>query len=125
MSNMLNHEVIYLIDAGDEIVWCEDPAPGTGMDESEAVRYIRADQTPAQIKADAINEFVCSMIGALESGFIEPERVSLATLHRVMQNHVKDSFGIELPHITEQWGVETAKLCGYPLCGEIEPQEAS
>ncbi len=72
-----------------------------------------AKQTEEQIKADAINEFVCSMIGALESGFIDSEKLTLAQLHRVAQNHVKDSFGIELPHITEQWGPEVAKLCGY------------
>lgn len=72
-------------------------------------------QTEEQIKADAINEFVCHMIGALEAGFIDENTASLAQIHRVAQNYVKDSFGIELPHITEQWGKDVAKLCGYPL----------
>ncbi len=77
-------------------------------------------QTENQIKADAVNEFVCSMIGALESGFIDSEQLTLAQLHRVAQNHVKDSFDIEIPHLTEQWGLETAKLCGFPVCGDTD-----
>jgi hypothetical protein len=68
-----------------------------------------------QIKADAVNEFVCGMIGALESGFIDKNTLTLAQLHRVAQNHVKDTYSIDLPHITEQWGEDVAKLCGYPL----------
>ena len=75
-----------------------------------------AKQTENQIKADAVNDFVTSMISALESGFIDSNKPTLAELHRVAQNHVKDSYGVELPHITEQWGLETAKLCGYPQC---------
>lgn len=72
-------------------------------------------QTEEQIKADAINEFVCHMIGALESGFIGENTATLAQIHRVAQNYVKDSFGIDLPHITEQWGDDVAKLCGFPM----------
>ena len=71
--------------------------------------------TEEQIKADAINEFVSHMIGALDSGFIDQNSATLAQIHRVGQNFVKDSYGIELPHITEQWGKDVAKLCGYPL----------
>jgi len=74
--------------------------------------------TEEQIKADAINEFVSMMIGARESGFINESTLTLAELHRVAQNHCKDTFNIDLPHITEQWGMEVANLCGYPLCGE-------
>lgn len=69
-------------------------------------------QTVEQIKTDAINEFVCTMIGAL-GGFVEESTITLATLHRVMQNYCRDSFGIELPHITEAWGDEIAELCGH------------
>ena len=72
-------------------------------------------QTREQIKADAINEFVGHMIGALESGFIDENTVTLAQIHRVSQNYVKDSFNIELPHITEQWGETVAKICGHPI----------
>ena len=71
--------------------------------------------TENKIKADAINEFVSMMIGARESGFIESSTLTLAELHRVAQNHCKDSLDVELPHITEQWGIDVADLCGYPL----------
>lgn len=36
-------ETIYLIPDADGHVWCEDPAPGEGMNPDEAVKYIRAD----------------------------------------------------------------------------------
>lgn len=77
-------------------------------------------QTEKQIKADAINEFVGGIIGAFESGFIDSSTLTLATLHRVAQNHCKDSYGVELPHITEQWGMHTAKECGFPLCAPYD-----
>lgn len=38
-----DHKEIYLIDSGDGVVWCDDPAPGNDMDESDAVKYVRAD----------------------------------------------------------------------------------
>tara|TARA_R110000851_G_scaffold286415_1_gene440298 strand:- start:321 stop:560 length:240 start_codon:yes stop_codon:yes gene_type:complete len=69
-----------------------------------------------QIKADAVSEFVNTIIGAFESGFIDSSELTLATLHRVAQNHCKDVYDVELPHITEQWGMDTAKECGFPLC---------
>ncbi len=36
-------ERIFLIELGDEIVWCDDPDPGTDMDKADAVEYIRKD----------------------------------------------------------------------------------
>ncbi|WP_086932217.1 hypothetical protein [Agarilytica rhodophyticola] len=74
-----------------------------------------SEQSNSQIKADAINEFVCSIIGALESGFIDsdPNSMTIAELHRVAQCYVEDLYGVKLPHIVEQWGIETARLCGY------------
>ena len=84
-------------------------------------------QTDEQIKADAINEFVCSMIGALDSGFIEENTANLAQIHRVMQNYCKDKYAIDIPHIAEQWGEDIAKLCGlsHPTLQELKdvPQE--
>lgn len=76
-------------------------------------------QTENQIKADAVNEFVCSMIGALESGFIESNTITLATIHRVAQNHCKGSYGVALPHIVEQWGEDVAILCGLNKEGRV------
>ena len=70
-------------------------------------------QTENQIKADAIKELVNTMIGSFESGFVDTPNINLATLHRVAQNHIKDKYGIETPLITEQWGKEFAKECGF------------
>ena len=69
-------------------------------------------QTENQIKADAVNEFVSLMIGALDGGFVGTNNPTLAEIHRVAQHHVNDRYGVELPSITEQWGKETAELCG-------------
>ena len=69
-------------------------------------------QTENQMKADAVNNFVSLMIASLESGFVDNNRPTLQQIHRVAQTHVKDSYEIELPGIVEQWGQETAELCG-------------
>ena len=42
-------ETIYLIpgetwDSPEGLCWCDDPAPGEGMDPAEAVKYVRADK---------------------------------------------------------------------------------
>lgn len=34
-----------------DYVWCEDPAPGNGMDPEDAVQYVRADDRAAFQKA--------------------------------------------------------------------------
>ena len=69
-------------------------------------------QTENQLKADAINEFVSMMIGALNAGFTEKNNPTLQEIHRVAQVHIKDNYGIDMPNIVEQWGQETAELCG-------------
>ena len=43
-------ERIYLIGDGDDVMWCEDPAPGPNMDPDDAVMYIRADKVIAHPK---------------------------------------------------------------------------
>ena len=46
MDNLPN--TIYLIPDDDGYVWCEDPAPGLGMDEADSVRYIKIPVTVAK-----------------------------------------------------------------------------
>lgn len=78
------------------------------------------EQTKEQIKADGINEFVTHMIAALEAGFIDTNKATLAEIHKVMQNFCLDAYGVKLPTLTEQWGEDTAKLCGFPLTAEAK-----
>lgn len=73
--------------------------------------------TEQQIKADAISEFVNTMIGALESGFIDSNTCTLAQVHQVAKHHIKDNYGIDTPNIVEQWGKEVAELCGLGQSG--------
>ena len=69
-------------------------------------------QTENQMKADAINEFVSTMIGAHDAGFTGGNSLTLQQLHRIAQCHIRDNYGIDMPNIVEQWGQETAELCG-------------
>jgi len=79
-----------------------------------------------QIKADAINNFVSTMIGAFESGFVDKNNPTLSEIHQVARNHVKDNYDIELPNIVEQWGENVANDCGkdqvasYLICDTDE-----
>jgi len=65
-------------------------------------------------KAEAVQDFVNSMIGALESGFTETNTLSLDQLYRVMQNHCEDEYGVNVPPIIEAWGLDAARHCGWP-----------
>ena len=68
--------------------------------------------TESLLKSNAVSEFVNNMIGALESGFVEENTLTLAQLHRVMQHHCKDNYQVEIPDISDLWGSDVAKLCG-------------
>ena len=69
-------------------------------------------KTEIEIKADAVNEFVGTMIGAHETGFLETNSLTLQQIHRIAQCHIKDQYGIDTPDIVEEWGQETAESCG-------------
>jgi hypothetical protein len=77
--------------------------------------------TQDQIKAEAVQNFVNMMIGALESGFVDTNNPSLATVHQVYRNHVKYNYGIDMPDIVEDWGQAAAELAGLkPTTNPIE-----
>lgn len=66
-------ETIYLIPGEDVdgapcMVWCDDPAPGEGMDPSEAVEYIRADKCRDWIKQ--LETMVKVFRGCIETGLM-------------------------------------------------------
>lgn len=67
----------------------------------------------SHIKAGAIKDFVNMMIGAHESGFVDKNNPTLAEIHQVARNYIKDSYGIETENIVEEWGIEVAKECGF------------
>ena len=73
-----------------------------------------------QIKADAINNFVSTMIGAFESGFVGKNNPTLSEIHRVAHHYVNDNFKVELPTIIEQWGEDVAKQCGFNATAETK-----
>lgn len=61
------------------------------------------------VKANAIIEFVETMIGAYTSNFVESNWLSLGTLHAVARNTAKDQYGVEVPTLAQNYGEELAK----------------
>lgn len=68
-----------------------------------------------KMKAEGVKYFVSLMIGALEGGFVDGNTVTLAQLHQVAKNHLKDSYDIDSADIIEEWGEDVAKLCGLEI----------
>jgi len=65
-------EIIYLIpdedvDGAPCMVWCDDPAPGEGMDPADAVKYIRADSVDTVLsrEIDALRREIEKVRGKL------------------------------------------------------------
>jgi hypothetical protein len=46
-------DYIYLVNIGDEVVWCDSPSPEPGMDAKKAVKYVRVDHLISTLK-DAV-----------------------------------------------------------------------
>jgi hypothetical protein len=105
--------------AGDYLYYEECPEEGViGPLGSEGFhgRLIVLDEKHLhQTEAAAVHRFVSALIDAFESGFVETETITLAQLHRVMQNHVKDNYQVDLKHIKDEWGSDTAKACGFDV----------
>lgn len=64
-------ETIYLIPgetwhSPEGLCWCEDPAPGEGMDPADAVKYIRADKHQERI--EELETMVKVFRGCIETG---------------------------------------------------------
>lgn len=63
-----------------------------------------------EIKAAAVMDFVNVQIAAFDSGFVESNTVSLYSMYRFAQHHVKDNYSTETKLMSEQWGDSTAEL---------------
>lgn len=68
-----------------------------------------------EIKAEAVEQFVNTMIGALESGFVEEGPVTLAEIYLFMRSHAKDNYGHKSRSLTEAWGEDVADLCAIGI----------
>lgn len=60
-------------------------------------------------EAHAIQQFVDSILGAFESGFVSGNKIKLVDLYRVAQTHCEDNYSQSLPSLEEAWGKELAK----------------
>lgn len=65
--------------------------------------------------ADGIEEFVNTMIGALESGFVEEGPITLAEIYLFMQCHIKDNYGRDVEPLASKRGKEVAELCAIGI----------
>ena len=66
-----------------------------------------------EIKAAAVMGFVNMMIGAFNANFVDKNNPTLAEIHRTAQNHIKDSYGVAVKNIEDEWGRDTAIDCGF------------
>lgn len=76
------------------------------------------EQLKAELKTssvDAIENFVNTMIGALESGFVEEGPITLAEIYLFMRCHIKDNYGCEVEPLDKKWGKEIAELCSIGI----------
>ena len=62
-----------------------------------------------EMKAAAVMEFINVQVGAFEAGFVESNQLTLYSLHRFGQLHVKDNYGIEIKPMSESWGDHIAE----------------
>lgn len=72
-----------------------------------------------RVKSSVVQDFVNTMIGAFETGFVDSNTLTLATIYQVMRNHCKDEFGVEVPTLDVAWGENTAREC------DIKPASAA
>lgn len=101
--------------SGGDYFWSRDDIDECPLFDSERDEWVRVDDLAALpadgAEAAAVVDFVNMMIGSYESGFVDTCTLDLATLHRVMENHCKDSYGVDVPGLSETWGEETAMAC--------------
>jgi hypothetical protein len=69
-------------------------------------------------KAAAIINFVDTIIGALDSGHVHSNTVTLAQLHRIAEQHCSDNYNAEFGKLHERHGAELAKKCGQTYFGD-------
>lgn len=67
------------------------------------------------LKSKAIIDFVDTMIAAFDSGFVNKNNPTLAEIHQVARNYIKDNYRVHYPDIVEEWGDDVAKSCGLKL----------
>lgn len=96
-----------------------------GMIEASAIQngmlaQLMSKSLSDQNKACAVMHFVDTMIGALESGFVDKNNPTLAELYQVARNHIKDNYEIEFDDIVKRWGKETAEMCGLNAGGQLK-----
>jgi len=63
-------------------------------------------------KAEAIMNFVDSMVGAFDAGYVDRNHCTLSEIHTVAKHHVKDTYGVDQPNAVEKYGEKMAKDIG-------------
>lgn len=76
-------------------------------------------------RAIAVMDFANGLIGAFDANFVEEHTLTLATLHRCAQNHVKDTYKEDVPHLAKAWGDDVARFCkeGNATIEEVKNQQ--
>jgi len=66
-------------------------------------------------KSDAVMEFVGTIVGAFDAGFIDTPILTIGQLYQVARNHVKDTYGIDEKPLSEVYSKEFAELVNTKL----------
>lgn len=65
-------------------------------------------------RAEAVMGFVNVQLGAFESNFIETNQVSLYSMYRFAQHHIKDNYGEDIKNLADVFSEEFANECRSP-----------
>ncbi|BDR12902.1 hypothetical protein [Vibrio sp. STUT-A11] len=64
-----------------------------------------------KVKGEAVMQFVNSIIGAYEAGFIDSHELTLADLYLCAKMHVTDNYHIATPKLNDAWGDGAEEWC--------------
>jgi len=105
---------IWLIDMGDEITWCDDPAPGTDMDANDAVGYVKAgeiERLQAELKtanSEKQRNLLLANINLKQSEALQAENAKLQSDLRKYGRHLSSCMMLDY-HDERDFGC----TCGY------------
>lgn len=70
-------------------------------------------------EAFAVMEFVQTIVGAYSAGFTKTPILTIGQLYQIARNHVKDTYGVEEPPLSEVMGEEFSAKANPKLATTI------
>lgn len=86
----------------------QDSTPESNDVDDLFVLFSQYADSGKEIKTEAIMDFVDSMIGAFDAGYVDRNYCALSEIYMVARHRVKDTYGIEKPTVIERYGEKMA-----------------